>query len=438
MKPPTPLRAPEVDPFLGSMLDLLDEPAILLSRDYRVLAANSAYVERYGGALRVGQDRCHYVSHRYDTPCDLNGESCPLRACLERDGPARVTHVHHTPRGPEHCEILLQPLRDESGRIQRFIERIRPLDGATAQPAPEGLLGRSRAFSQVLEQVERVAGSALPVLLLGESGTGKERIARALHERSARSAGPFVPVECSGLASTLFESELFGHERGAFTGADRRHEGLVDAARGGTLFLDEIGDVPLSQQVKLLRLLETGTYRRVGGQERVRADFRLICATHRDLVGLVGAGQFRQDLLYRINAFPIRLPPLRERREDIALLAEAFLAGRRRIHPEALAALQAWRFPGNVRELRNALERAVLLSDGQEIEPRHLPPDIGPSAPAGDDTWPWGGAVIPLDELERRYLSWVVEKGGTREELAEHLGVSLRTLYRKLETLRED
>ncbi|MCB9744431.1 MAG: sigma 54-interacting transcriptional regulator [Alphaproteobacteria bacterium] len=433
------LRAPEVDPQLGSMLEYLGEPAILISKDYRVLAANSLYLERFGGGVRVGRDRCHYVSHRYDSPCDLNGESCPLRSCLERDGPARVTHVHHTPRGPEHVDILLKPLRGADGQIERFVEIIRSLDNVAASPERGMLLGRSRAFSEVLVQLERVAPSTLPVLLLGESGTGKELVSRALHDRSARAQGPFVPVECSGLAASLFESELFGHERGAFTGADRRREGLVEAARGGTLFLDEIGDVPIALQVKLLRLLETGTYRRVGGQERVRADFRLICATHRDLEGMVASGDFRRDLYYRINAFPMRLPALRERPEDINLLAEAFLEGRRRLTPEALAALEAWSFPGNVRELRNVLERAVLLSDDAFIGRDHLPEPIRSATPGGRQSpWPWGASVLPLEEVERLYLRWASEKGGTREELASRLGVSLRTLYRKLRDLDGD
>jgi transcriptional regulator with PAS, ATPase and Fis domain len=218
------------------------------------------------------------------------------------------------------------------------------------------------------------------VLLQGESGTGKELVAQAIHDASRR-ARPFVAVDCSGLTETLFESELFGHERGAFTGASARKIGLVEAASGGTLFLDELGDIPLPMQVKLLRLLETGTYRRVGSTELIRADIRLISATHQPLKALVAQGRFRQDLFYRVNAFPICLPALRERPDDIPLLAEALLG---RVAPErklkladdALACLQAYDYPGNVRELRNILERASLMCDGDTVQRRHLPEEL--------------------------------------------------------------
>ncbi|MCB9760383.1 MAG: sigma 54-interacting transcriptional regulator [Alphaproteobacteria bacterium] len=428
------LDPPDVSAELVSMLDHLDDAAILLSRDYRVLAANRAYRARYGVDFTLGEARCHWISHRYDTPCDLNGESCPLRACLERDGPARVTHVHQTPRGPEHCDILLRPLRDATGRIVRFVEIIRPLDIAGVHFGQARLLGRSRAFSRLIELVERVAPSEAPALLLGESGTGKELLAQAIHARSPRAAGPFVPLACSGLSPTLFESELFGHEQGAFTGATRRREGLVDAARGGTLFLDEIGDVPLGLQVKLLRLLESGTFRRVGGTEPQQADFRLVCATHRDLEAMVAEETFRQDLYFRVHVFPIHVPALRQRPGDIPLLARELLARRapdKQLSPAALEALQGYEYPGNVRELRNVIERAVLMADGDTIEPAHLP-GVVVDAASGAGPWPWGEAVLPLEEVERRYLRWAAGRGLTREALADRLGVSLRTLYRKL------
>jgi DNA-binding NtrC family response regulator len=251
-----------------------------------------------------------------------------------------------------------------------------------------------------------------------------------------------VVVECSGLTESLFESELFGHERGAFTGAYARKVGLVESADRGTLFLDEIGDVPLSLQVKLLRLLETGTYRRVGSVEPRQSNFRLITATHRDLNAMVGEGRFRRDLYYRISTFPIPLPALRERADDIPLLADSLL---RRLSParrvtladETLALLRAYRFPGNIRELLNLLERALLLADGDEILPRHLPPVICDewllpvaAAMASND------AILPLDEVERRYLQAAVSGfAGDRDELAEKLGISRRTLYRKLEKI---
>jgi len=263
-------------------------------------------------------------------------------------------------------------------------------------------------------------------------------VAKALHEGSERAQKPLVPLECSGLSETLFESELFGHEKGAFTGAHAAKVGLVEAARGGTLFLDEIGDVPLSLQVKLLRLLESGTYRRVGSLEPKMADFRLICATHRNLKQMVAEGAFRQDLYYRISTFPIHLPTLRERREDIPLLAEHLLqrlhgGAAPELHPDALQRLQAYDFPGNVRELRNILEWAMLMAGGHTIMPNHLPDDLSPAAHQEAPGLRFSGPVQPLDELEQAYLRWAVARHGSdRTGLAKQLGVSERTLYRKL------
>ncbi|MCA9658299.1 MAG: sigma-54-dependent Fis family transcriptional regulator, partial [Myxococcales bacterium] len=282
-----------------------------------------------------------------------------------------------------------------------------------------------------------------------ESGTGKELAARAIHDASARAAGPFVPVECSSLSENLFESELFGHDRGAFTGAHKDKRGLVEAAAGGTLFLDEIGDVPLHLQVKLLRLLESGLFRRVGDATPREADFRLICATNHDLEAGMAAGRFREDLYYRISAFPIRMPPLRERGADIDLLAEAILADQgpgKRLSAGALAVLRTYAFPGNVRELRNILERATLLSDEAVVDVEHLPGRVrrGEQAPrsasgAKDAGWPWGDAILPLAEVIHRYVRWAGERfDGERSDLAERLGVSERTLYRRMRASRTE
>jgi len=303
---------------------------------------------------------------------------------------------------------------------------------ASAKPSEEGLVGRSAPFNRVLAALQRVAPSMLPVLLLGESGTGKELFARAVHENSARATGPFVVVDCSGLTETLFESELFGHEKGAFTGATSRKPGLVDTAQGGTLFLDEIGDVPLSMQVKLLRLIESGTYRRVGSVETQHANFRLVAATHKSLEHMMARGEFRQDLYYRISAFPIALPPLRERPDDIGLLVQSFLrrtgAGKRTltIDAEAMAQLQRRPWPGNIRELRNVLERASLFADDGVIRVDQLL--AAPVGQGGVPGMPVHGASIPLAELHATF-------GGTRKELAAHLGLSERTLYRRLKAL---
>jgi len=272
------------------------------------------------------------------------------------------------------------------------------------------------------------------VLLLGESGTGKELAAQAVHALSPRRDKPFVPVDCSGMTESLFESELFGYEKGAFTGAGQRKTGLVETAAGGTLFLDELGDIPPHLQVKLLRLLETGAYRRVGGVDILRADFRLVAATHRDLAAMVASGEFRRDLYYRIAAFPIHLPALRERREDLPLLVEHLL---RRLSPErplrldadSLARLARHDFPGNIRELRNILERAMLMADGDVLSLGVA--DAESNAPATTSAPEEG--MLSLEEVERRYVREALNRvGGDRKELARRLGISERTLYRKL------
>jgi transcriptional regulator with PAS, ATPase and Fis domain len=365
-----------------------------------------------------------------------------LKNCVESGQPQRVLHIHHTPSGDEHVDVSLTPIRDAQGAIVFFLEKMRQAPTARSQPAAEGLVGRSPPFNRMLELVHRVAPSETPVLLLGESGTGKELVARAIHNSSAHAKGPFVPVECSGLTETLFESEVFGHEKGAFTGAHSRKIGLVEAARGGTLFLDEVGDIPLSQQVKLLRLLESNAFRRVGGIEPLRAEFRLVLATHRDLGEMMRLGTFRQDFYYRVNAFPITLPPLRERGEDLGLLVESMLqrlAPQRRltVSDSAFTCLRRYAFPGNIRELRNILERALLLADGDTLLPEHLPDACQTQASRSSAASGATDEVVTLEENERRYLLRVIAAhDGDRETLSSRLGLSRRTLYRKLRALK--
>jgi transcriptional regulator with PAS, ATPase and Fis domain len=421
---------------LISFLENHPDAQIVMDADYRILAANAAYRRIYAGGRDVVGQTCYAVSHGYSRPCDECGESCPLAASRANGEPHRVLHLHHTPRGEEHVDVELTPIVGASGRIEYFVERMTTVREASSLPAATGLVGKSPAFNRMLELVHRVAPSRTTALLLGESGTGKELVAQAIHEQSGQQHAPFVVVECSGLTETLFESELFGHEKGAFTGASQRKIGLVEAASGGTLFLDEVGDIPLGLQVKLLRLLETGTFRRVGGVEALRADFRLIAATHRDLKEMVENGRFRRDLYYRLSVFPIDLPALRDRREDIGLLADTLLA---RLGPgrayslsgATRARLQTYDYPGNIRELRNIIERAMLMADGDTLLPEHLPPELaGTDAYAGT---PGVDAIVPLEIAEQRYLQWALTRhGGDRKSLARQLGISERTLYRKL------
>lgn len=445
-----PKSTPDRIELLVSYLQHDATPMIVLDTDYRILAANTAYQRQFSmaGQPYVGQ-HCYRVSHGYDVPCDQAGEHCPMARAFETKGPDRVLHIHHTPRGPEHVDVELRPVLEEGGKVIAYVERLGTVRQASARPSQDGLVGRSPAFMAALSAVHRVAPSNLPVLLLGESGTGKELFARAVHEGSNRAAGPFVVVDCSGLTETLFESELFGYEKGAFTGAISRKPGLIETAKGGTVFLDEIGDVPLPMQVKLLRLIESGTYRRVGSVETMHADFRLVAATHQPLLAMVADGRFRQDLYYRIAAFPITLPALRERKTDIALLAQSFLRRTARssavpeLADDALQALQAYDWPGNLRQLRNVLERARLYAEEGPIRLAHLPEDLRREGSTPGSLVKHARAFSPADwpaNLRQRVSNDALRElasrfGGTRRELAQTLGLSERTLYRRLREL---
>lgn len=424
--------------FVSELLGSYASPTLLLDREYLIIAANEAYRKQY--AYKKGERRqyCYQVSHRYNKPCDQAGETCPLKLCLETHSPQRSLHIHHTEFGEEHVDVELTPIHDESGEIQYLIETMSPVKCASTSPQASGLVGRSMAFNTVLEMVQRVACSDVSVLLQGESGTGKELVAEAIHHASFRSEEPFIPVDCSSLTESLFESELFGHEKGAFTGAEARKIGLVEAASGGTLFLDETGDIPLNLQTKLLRLLETGYFRRVGGVESLKADFRLISASHRSLRQMVESGDFRKDLYYRISAFPLHIPPLRERMEDLPLLVESML---KRFYPEyelrmdesALQCLANYDFSGNIRELSNIVQRAALMADGNLIRSRHLPDECHCNETVNAQSC--FKDVISLKELERQYLQWAISQNDNRTELAQKLGISERTLYRKIQGL---
>ncbi|MAD43706.1 MAG: Fis family transcriptional regulator [Oceanospirillaceae bacterium] len=430
-------------PAISSLLDAITAPAILMDRDYQICAANEAYRKTFSEDQAILSRHCYEVSHGYRVPCDQAGETCPLRQCLDTGQRQRILHIHNTPNGREHVDVELNPIRDDEGEIRYFVEIMHPVRSAEDDPASR-MVGYSPAYTQMLELLSRAAPSDISVLLLGESGTGKELAAQYLHSHSLRAAAPFVTVECSGLTETLFESELFGHEKGAFTGAIHRKPGLVEAARGGTLFLDEVGDIPLAMQVKLLRLIESGSYRPVGSVTPKQADFRLICATHHQLEEMVAQGTFRKDLFYRISPFPVYLPTLNERPEDVIPLATHMLDQLTRHRTlEFSDAACDWlinhQYPGNIRELRNLLERAVLLCDGRFIEPEHLEPvPTGGSALLATSSGIGSGEILPLADLENIYLARIARAyPGDNAALARKLGVSERTLYRKLRQLRD-
>ena len=309
----------------------------------------------------------------------------------------------------------------------------------------ETLIGESRAMHEIFDTIRQVAPSRATVLLVGESGTGKELIARAIHNLSNRNKTRFVAFNCAAFASQLIESELFGHERGAFTGAAERRIGRFEQAAGGTLFLDEIGEIDSNVQVKLLRALDPGVFERVGGNQSIQADVRLIAATNRDLTALVREGKFREDLYYRLNVVQMRVPPLRERKEDIPLLANTFLKeicerdGKafRPLSPEAMETLLRYDWPGNVRELKGAIDSGVTLAIGNQITVRDLPLTVrGASAGLASREGANQDLVNIHDNEIRLIMRALDESGGNRTEAAKKLGISRRTLHRRLKELQ--
>jgi DNA-binding NtrC family response regulator len=301
------------------------------------------------------------------------------------------------------------------------------------------MIGSGPGMTRVFDLVKRVAPANASVVITGESGTGKEVVARAVHNLSPRKDKAFLALNCSAIPPTLIESELFGYERGAFTGADQRRLGNFELAHGGTLFLDEIGELPIEVQGKFLRVLEERKVRRLGGKSEVEVDVRVICATNRDLKEEIRKTRFREDLFFRLNVFNLHLPPLRERREDVPLLVQHFLekfSGETGKHvqgvsPQAMDVLQNYAWPGNIRELRNTVERAMILVDGDLIGEEHLPPDMRPSRPETATLRVALGA--PLKDVEKEYILATLQKnGGNKARTAEILRISEKTLYNKL------
>jgi DNA-binding NtrC family response regulator len=341
-----------------------------------------------------------------------------------------VTKPFHVPELRGKLDRVIRSLEiDQENRVLREQLRTRPGFG--------GLTGVSPKMQRVYRLVEKVSQHNYPVLILGESGTGKELVARSIHFLGARRNKPFVPVDCSALAPTLIESELFGYVKGAFTGAVQSKTGLMEAAGSGTLFLDEIGEMPVDLQAKLLRALQEKEVKPVGSTDRVSIATRVIAATNRDLESAVRQGQFRQDLFFRLNVVQIKLPPLRERKSDLPLLVNFFLekfsepgGNVRAISEDAMARLVAYDWPGNVRELENAIERAVALGSGPILHVADLPSNLQYGT---GDRIPQGDELLPLEELERRaILRALREAGGDKLAAARLLGIGKTTLYRKL------
>lgn len=338
----------------------------------------------------------------------------------------------------DHLESVLRnaararDMRSENYALRRALGR---------HEGDHALVGASGAMEKLRTLIAKVAPTETTVLIRGESGTGKEVVARELHRLSTKSARPFVTLDCGATEESLALSELFGHERGAYTGADHGKHGLFELADSGTILVDEVGDAPMSLQSRLLRVLETGTFRRLGAEDSISVDVRILAATHQDLEAGVREGRFRQDLYYRLNVMTIQVPPLRDREGDVPLLVHHFLKQLRpaeplAVDPAAMRMLESYVWPGNVRELKNVMERAVILSDGKTIGVEDLPSNLA------DASTPWDGldgARVPsLPEIEHRYVSALLQRfDGNRAKVASVLGISERTLYRKLRRRRE-
>jgi transcriptional regulator with PAS, ATPase and Fis domain len=427
---------------LQDLIEAHDQPFVVIDEQYRIVAANQRYCQTYGVSLEdILKRRCHEVSHHSTRPCHENGEDCPHRTLFQSGQATVVLHTHYHADGEaERTRIRGHAIRGQNGKLY-LGEILYPLEVEADLGCEEmRMVGHSPAFLACVDKLARVADCEAPVLLHGESGVGKELAARYVHDRSPRAAGPFIAINCAAVPESLFESELFGHEKGAFSGSAARKQGLIELAHRGTLFLDEVAELPASLQAKLLRVLESGEFRRVGGTTMLHADVRLVSATNRDLLHLVDQGRFRLDLYYRLAGIEVTLPPLRERREDIPALAEALLERMARngqafrLDRGAAERLKRHDFPGNVRELRNLLQHAVLRSRDGILRKEDLPLDEEaahvPPAP--------GRRALPepvrnLQEVERDHIRRLLEQhNGHRRTVAALLGITERTLYRKL------
>ena len=388
------------------------------------------------------------------TGCDIFGRGIADQWCqLYASGDVKAKRCLVTNKNGRAVHVVKNAtvLRDEDGSVIGAIETLTDLSEHVRQQQEieslrkscqledgfHGLIGESAAMQQVYELIDNVAQSEAPVMIQGQSGTGKELVARAIHESGPRLGKPFIKVNCAALNENLLESELFGHVKGAYTGADRQRIGRFEAAHEGTIFLDEIGDLPAQIQVKLLRVLEEKEIERVGDHQPIPVDVRIITATHRDLESITREGKFREDLFFRINVFPIHCPALSERREDIPLLVQNFIrqnSAKNHKHivglsQEAMEALNDYAWPGNVRELRNTIEYAFVLCKGESIELEHLPPKISrPSSADAPET-----SLYPQPSGKREELLRALQRaGGNQSEAARLLGVSRVTIWKRL------
>ncbi len=450
---------------LVSLVNSHEKPFVVIDKNYRIVAVNNAYLQAHGAKTEEAIGKmCYQISHGKDRPCAEEGEECPHEHVFTR-GEARVcAHIHCDAEHHMHqVKVSAYPLKGSNNELflGECIEQV-PAQ-VNYSSSSNRMVGDSAEFIACVDQLNIAASSDAPVLLQGETGTGKELAAEFIHTHSSRSMNPFQIVDSTVLTENLFESEMFGHVDGAYTGSTGARQGLFELAEGGTIFLDEIGDMQISQQAKLLRVLESGQYRRVGGKKMRKANVRIICASNRHLWESVIAGTFREDLYYRIACLNIRLPGLRERIDDVPVVARTLLEGINRsmrcsyhLMPDAYEPLKAYRYPGNIRELRNILFIAATHSLNREINAaaiaavmnnlphcdEQIPGEVNEmnhlASAASPAALPVAGLEQPstLKTIEKRHITGLLDRyKGNRKKVAAVLGLSERTIYRKLKVL---
>ena len=437
-----------------TIFETLMDGVLVVDPHGKIIAINPA-AERmtgYGADELVGKS-CRILDC---TGCEIFGKGPAEQWCgLYARGDVRAKKCLITHKDHRVVNIIKNAtiLRDKSGKVIGAIETLTDMSEIVRQQQEivtlrktlhmedgyHGILGRSPAMKALYELIDSVAQTESPVMIHGESGTGKELVARAVHEAGQRLEEPFIKVNCAALNENLLESELFGHTRGAYTGANRTRIGRFEAAHGGTIFLDEIGDIPLATQVKLLRVLEEKEVERVGDHTPIKIDVRIISATNKNLEKLIAQGAFREDLYFRINVFPLNCPPLRDRKEDIPIIVQSFIRNNNQktgkkilgLSPEALEKLTAYRWPGNVRELRNAVEYAFVLCSSGGIGSQHLPPKISGSELECKEPAAVASGVADVQEKEQ-LLEALRKTGGNQSETARNLGVSRVTIWKRM------
>ena len=448
------MNTPKVPRAIESLLDLYQQPFVLVDRNYTIVSANKAYSERYQQTPdQVVGRKCHEVSHHSDQPCIEMGEDCPHQRMFKSGQMEKAIHIHERPDGTKDCiEICAYPIYGDDGEILYMGEQLRPIELHQALE-DNTLIGDHPKFLETIQEAKLLASIDMPVLIHGESGVGKEGLAHHIHNKSKRKDSPFVTLDCCGLSETLFESELFGHEAGAFTDAQKRKIGLFELADSGTLFLDEIGEISPVIQAKLLRVIETGQFRRVGGTTALKSNVRIVSATNKNLQTMVAAGQFRADLYYRIAGHVLSVPPIRERKSDITILACYFMKKTGKsvsATPETQQILEDYPYPGNVRELKHIIELAALNAAGDSaLKPEHLPDSVvnwrknSTQSKQSTDTHL---KDLPINSDFERYVLGVDREevlralklyNGSRRKAANNLGITERKLYRLIKRYRD-